>query len=78
MSTQARLDAYLAAEAKILAGQSVRFGERQLQRADLAEVRKAITGLQSQLAREQGATAGRGSLTAATVNFGGNSNGSDW
>lgn len=78
MSTQARLDAYLAAEAKILSGQSVRFGERQLQRADLAEVRKAITGLQSQLAREQASAAGRSSLTAAEVNFGGNCRGDNW
>lgn len=34
------LGLYLDAEAKILAGQSVRFGERTLTRADLAEVRK--------------------------------------
>lgn len=31
---------YLDAEKKILLGQSVRFGERLLTRADLAEVRK--------------------------------------
>lgn len=31
---------YLNAEKKILLGQSVRFGERLLTRADLAEVRK--------------------------------------
>ena len=57
---QTRLDTYLAAEVKILAGQSVRFGERQLQRADLAEVRKEITRLQILVAREQASAAGRG------------------
>lgn len=54
MSTQQRLDAYLEAEAKILAGQSWRFGDRQLQRADLAEVRRAIASLRAELARQQG------------------------
>ncbi len=43
MSTaQARLDLYLAAESKVLAGQSVRLNERQVTLADLAEIRKAI------------------------------------
>ncbi len=57
---QSRLDLYLAAEAKILAGQSVRFGERQLQRADLSEVRAEIKALQAAVAREQASAAGRG------------------
>lgn len=33
------LQAYLAAESAVLSGQSYRFGERQLTRADLAEIR---------------------------------------
>lgn len=58
-TTQQRLDLYLAAEARILtAGFSIRYDVRQRQEAELAEVRKAITALQSQLAAEQG---GRGS-----------------
>ena len=57
---QTRLDAYLAAEQKILLGQSVRFGERQLQRADLAEVRKQISILQVAVDREAASAAGRG------------------
>lgn len=56
---QQRLDAYLAAEAKILGGQSVRFGERQLQRADLAEVRAEINRLQIAVSRERGGTRAR-------------------
>lgn len=55
MTTQARLDAYLAAESAILQGQEYRFGERTLVRADLAEVRKAIGSLKVELRREQGA-----------------------
>lgn len=54
-----RLTTYLAAEAQILAGQSVRFGDRQLQRADLAEVRAEINRLQAVCARERrGSNAG--------------------
>lgn len=56
--TQARLDAYKAAELKVLSGQSIRFGERQLTLADLAEIRKAIAALEAKLAAE---TAGTGS-----------------
>lgn len=55
-----RLDLYLAAEAKILSGQSVRFGDRQLARAELAEVRDEIARLQAAVAREKAAAAGRG------------------
>lgn len=39
---QARLDQYLAAEEAILAGQSYKIGERQLNRANLAEVQAGI------------------------------------
>lgn len=69
MSTQTRLDAYLAAEQKVLRGQSVRLGERQLSLADLAEIRKAITALQSELAAEQIKAPARGSLRFRTTVF---------
>jgi hypothetical protein len=69
MSTQARLEAYEAAELKILRGQSVRFGERQLQMADLAEVRKAISDLNAKLARERLAAQGASSLSYSVADF---------
>lgn len=40
---QAQLDAYLAAETKILAGQAVDMDGRRLTRADLAAVQQGIT-----------------------------------
>jgi hypothetical protein len=39
---QAKLDAYLAAETKVLAGQSYEIGDRKLTRADLTEIRNGI------------------------------------
>jgi hypothetical protein len=57
---ETRLQLYLDAEAKILGGQLVRMGDRQLQRADLAEVRAEIARLQAAVNREQAASAGRG------------------
>ena len=59
-ATRDRLQLYLDAEAKILGGQMVRMGERQLQMADLAEVRKMIAVLQAQADREDARGAGRG------------------
>lgn len=56
--TATRLAAYKAAETKILEGQLVRFDGRILQRADLAEVRAAITALEAKLAAENRADAG--------------------
>ncbi len=51
--TQTRLDAYKAAELKILEGQTVEVGGGQrLSRADLAEVRRTIAQLERKLARE--------------------------
>jgi hypothetical protein len=57
---ETRLQAYLDAEAKILSGQIVRMGDRQLQLADLATVQAQITRLQAAVNREQAAAAGRG------------------
>lgn len=39
---QAQLDAYLAAETKVLAGQSYTIAGRSLTRADLAQIQKGI------------------------------------
>lgn len=69
MSTQARIEAYEAAELKILKGQSVRFGERQLQMADLGEVRRAISDLKAQLARENLAVRGASSIGYSVADF---------
>jgi hypothetical protein len=70
-TTQERLDNYLAAEARILAGgQSLRFAERQLQQAELETIRKSIVELKRELAAEQGVAAGSaGSLRHKTVIF---------
>jgi hypothetical protein len=64
-----RLQLYLDAEAKILGGQSVRMGDRELRRADLQFVQKQIALLQAQVSREA-AAAGRGGRFAQ-ANFGG-------
>ena len=58
--TRDRLQLYLDAEAKILGGQMVQFGERRLQMADLAEVRKNISLLQATVQREDALLVGRG------------------
>lgn len=49
---ETRLQNYLAAEASILAGQTVRFGDRELRHADLQWVQKQIAILQSAINRE--------------------------
>ena len=70
MTTQERLDNYLAAEARILTrGFSMRLGERQRQEAELAEIRKAITQLQRELSAQPGVGTGRGSLRYSTAVF---------
>jgi hypothetical protein len=61
-----RLQRYLDAETAILEGQRVKFGERELTLADLAEVRTAIEQLQRAVANE---TAGSGGgLKAVSFN----------
>ena len=68
--TENRLTLYLDAEAKILSGQSVAFGDRKLQRADLEFVQKQIALLQAQVARELAIAGGRGGRFAQ-ADFGG-------
>lgn len=50
---QERLDMYLAAEEKALAGQSYTIGGRTLTRANLAEIREGITLWASRLKQAQ-------------------------
>jgi hypothetical protein len=59
-ANQTRLDAYLAAEVKILTGQSVTIDGRSLTRADLSVVTKQIAVLQTAVNQELAAAAGRG------------------
>lgn len=60
---QARLDAYMAAELKILKGQEYVVGQgetaRRLRRADLAEVRAEIKSLSDQIDAIDNAAQGR-------------------
>lgn len=55
----ARLQLYLDAETRILQGQTVRLGDRELRHADLAEVRKAIAELTAAVSRENSRCGGR-------------------
>ncbi|MBD9368846.1 primosomal replication protein PriB/PriC domain protein [Xanthomonas sp. XNM01] len=66
-TAQQMLDLYTTAEAAVLQGQSVRIGERQLTRADLAEIRAGRREWQSQVQAE----ANRGRARFATADFGG-------
>ncbi len=56
---EAKLTAYLAAEEKILGGQSYTIANRTLTRADLAEVRKGISYWDDQVKRLSQASEGR-------------------
>lgn len=69
MSTQERLDAYLAAEARILKAQEVRGGDRVFRQAELEEVRKAIKELQLQLARETAAASSTRGMRFSVANL---------
>ena len=53
-----RLELYYDAERKVLRGQSYTLGNRQLTRANLAEIRKAIKELESELEQMQGRSHG--------------------
>jgi len=56
-STEMR-DAYVAAELAVLQGQSFRFGERVLTRADLVEIRDGRREWEARVAAEATAAAG--------------------
>ncbi len=66
-TSQEMLDFYISAEVAVLQGQSVRFGERQLTRADLKEIREGRREWQAIVT----AALNRGSARYATANFGG-------
>ena len=53
-----RLELYYEAERKVLRGQSYTLGNRQLTRANLAEIRRAIKELESELEQMAGRSRG--------------------
>ena len=53
-TAQEMLELYIAAEQAVLLGQSVRFGERQLTRADLVEIRNGRKEWQAAVNRAAG------------------------
>lgn len=57
-------DAYIAAEIAVLKGQSYRFGERQLTRADLLEIRAGRREWEARAAAEATAATGASSGVA--------------
>ncbi len=61
------LELYMQAEASVLAGQSVRIGDRHLTRADLAEIRAGRREWQAQV----DALSRRGRAGWANADFGG-------
>lgn len=65
--TETRLQAYIDAEAKILRGQSVRMGDRELRRADLAEIRAEIRQLQRDVAAEKASASGKSRFARADL-----------
>lgn len=65
--TETRLQAYIDAEAKILAGQSVRMGDRELRRADLSEIRDEIRRLKREVTAEANAASGRSQFARADL-----------
>jgi len=71
MTTQTRLDAYLAAELAILQAQEVSSEGRAQKMAALADVRAQIDKLTAQVNREAAAAAGNGGLNYSVVNLSG-------
>jgi hypothetical protein len=63
-------DAYVAAELAVLKGQSFRFGERQLTRADLVEIRAGRKEWERRVLDEAAAVAGRRGLNYSVASFG--------
>lgn len=67
--TATRLDAYKAAELRILKAQRTGFGDRSMQLAELEEVRKAIKDLEAQLAQELRDAAGQRGQSVMVADF---------
>ena len=59
MSTQTRLDAYMAAELEILKAQEIRGGDKTHRMAELADVQKMIETLEAKVSREAAAADGK-------------------
>lgn len=71
-------DAYVAAELAVLKGQSFRFGDRQLTRANLPEIIAGRKEWEQRVSTEAAKAAGQGPLSTYGADFsGGNSCGSD-
>ncbi len=66
---QTQLDLYLAAEAKVLAGQSYEIAGRKLTRADLESIQAGITTWDNRVKQLANASSGRG--RARTIVVGG-------
>lgn len=62
-----RLQAYYQAELAVLSGQEYRIGTRTLRRADLSEIRKAISELERQVKQLENQAAGNRSDRARRV-----------
>ena len=75
-TTAELLQLYIDAETRILAGQSVRYGERMLTLADLQFVQRERARLQAQLDRET-SNGGRGRGRFSQADFSGCSRGSE-
>ncbi len=73
MSTATHMrDRYLAAETAVLSGQRFRMGERELTRADLAEIRAGRREWEQRVVAEAAAASvGRGDPRVALADFGG-------
>lgn len=68
-TAQEMLDFYIDAEVAVLSGQTVRLGDRQLSRADLAEIRNGRKEWQALVLRGDAASARRARW--ANADFGG-------
>ncbi|QQE75710.1 peptidylprolyl isomerase [Brevibacillus composti] len=62
-----RLQAYYQAELAVLSGQEYRIGTRTLRRADLSEIRKAISELERQVQQLENQAAGNRSARARRI-----------
>jgi len=65
----ARLQAYLDAEAKVLAGQTVEFGGRRLTLANLEEIQRGIDIWQRRAALAEQSASGRGRSVTVSPRF---------
>lgn len=66
---QDMLSKYIAAETRILDGQTVRWGDRSLTYADLAEIRNGRREWEAKVANEERRAAGGGSTGYSVADF---------